>query len=113
MTNPGGGKTYPSGDHLISVADAAAMTARFRSQNAAATRAWYFHRSALDALLSQAGCGGLRIYRAQAENGDLQLVLVGTDAQGNDLLPKTVKESGLVAERAWPCPPMCAAASVL
>jgi hypothetical protein len=41
------------------------------------------------------------------------VVLVGTDANGNDLVPAKATDPGLVAERAWPCPPDCGAASIL
>jgi hypothetical protein len=111
MTGPG--LTNPQGNHLISVAEGAAMTARFRKQNPGGIRGWLFDRRAIDALLAQAGCGGIRIYRALREDGAEQVVLVGTDEVGNDLVPATISGPGLVAEIGWPCPPACGAASVL
>ena len=114
MTGPGpGGLKNPQGNHLITVATAAAMTARSRSQNPNAIRGWLFDRRALDALLEQPGCAGIRIYRALKDDGREQLVLVGTDDMANDILPATVDGKGVVAELGWPCPPMCGAASVV
>jgi hypothetical protein len=114
MTGPKpGGLKNPQGNHLISVAIAAAMTARSRSKNPNSIRGWLFDRRALDALLSQPGCAGIRIYRALNEEGAEQVVLVGTDDMANDILPPTVDGDGVVAELAWPCPPACGRASVM
>jgi hypothetical protein len=111
---PGPSLTNPKGiDHFITVAAAAAMTVRFRVKNPGGVRAWLFDREAFDKLLAQPGCAGIRIYRALKEDGSEQVVVVGTDANANDLLPRTVSEAGLVAEIAWPCPPMCGGTSVL
>jgi hypothetical protein len=71
-----------------------------------------FDRSALDLLLAQPGCRGIRIYRATKDGAD-QVVLVGTDSAGNDMVPASVEGQGVVMEIAWPCPPMCGAKSVL
>jgi len=101
-------------NHLISVAEAVTMAARYRTANPGGVRAWLFDRQAVDALLAQPGCAGIRIYRAMPDaGGEPQVVLVGTDQDGNDLVPKKASDAGLVAERAWPCPPWCDAASIL
>lgn len=100
-------------DHLISVAEAVAMTSQFRAAaKSEDVRAWLFDRRSVDVILAQPGCAGVRIYRAVGKDGP-QVVLIGTDANGNDLVPKEASGSGTVAERAWPCPPWCDAASVL
>jgi len=114
MTDPGPrGLTSPQGNHLIPLADAAAMTARFRSRNPGEVRAWLFDRRAFDALMAQTGCAGIRIYRAVKEDGSDQLVVVGTDTTGNDLAPASSSGDGLVMEWGWPCPPLCGAPSAL
>ena len=115
MTGPGpGGLTNPKAiNHLIPIADAAAMTARSRKANPGSVRAWLFDRGALDALLAQPGCAGIRIYRAQKEDGGDQVVLVATDNNATDLGTATAVGPGLVAEIAWPCPPICGGASAL
>jgi hypothetical protein len=99
-------------DHLIPVAEAVLLTAAHRALNPGGVRAWLFDRRAVDAILAQPGCAGLRIYRAEGKEG-AQVVLVGTDKNGNDLVPAKATDPGLVAELAWPCPPACGAASVL
>jgi hypothetical protein len=100
-------------DHLISVAQAVAMTSQFRAAaKSEDVRAWLFDRRSVDVILAQPGCAGLRIYRAVGQDGP-QVVLVGTDKDGNDLVPAKATDPGLVAERAWPCPPDCGKASIL
>lgn len=65
-------------------------------------RGGFFGREVLDRMLAQPGCVGLRIYHARHERGHDTFVLVGADADGNDLW------KGTVAEEAAPCPPFCA-----
>ena len=108
----------PSGSEsqLITVSEAVAMVGRFRTANAAnatVVRAWGFGRAAIDAVLAQPGCAGIRIYRGHTDVGAEQVVIVGLDAAGNDLLPASPSGSGVVADKGWPCPPLCGAASVL
>lgn len=115
MTGPGpGGLTNPQGiNHFIPVAEAAAMTTRFRGKHPGSVRGWLFDRRAFDALLSQPGCAGIRIYRALKPDDSEHVVVVGTDVNANDLVPKSANEAGLVAEIAWPCPPLCGSSSLL
>ena len=112
-TPPPSGLNSPQGDHQIPLAYAAAMTARFRSRNAGATRGWLFDRRAFDALLAQPGCAGIRLYRGIKDDGSDQLVVVGTDLNGNDLAPLSSEGRALVMELGWPCPPICGAPSAL
>jgi hypothetical protein len=107
--NPGGSESQ-----LIPVSDAVVMVRRFRdSAPREAIRAWGFGREAIDAVLAQPGCTGIRIYRALNDQKQDQVVIVGIDAGGNDLLPATPSGKGVVAEQGWPCPPVCSAASLL
>ncbi len=95
----------PERDHHISLADAVALVRR-RNPTADEPRAWMFSRSIIDEILTQEKCAGMRIYRA-GNGADSTVVLVGTDPDGNDL------SEGVLAEHAWPCPPMCPDASPL
>lgn len=89
-------------DQLITLQEATALTTRFRSQRPSPTvLGWGFSRPAIDAVLSTAGCAGIRVYRALSEKGEEQVVIVAIDANGKDLV------SGAIAERGWPCPPIC------
>jgi hypothetical protein len=113
MTGPGPGAKYPKGDHRISVADAVTLTAAFRARSPNGVRGWMFDRSAFDALLAQSGCMGIRIYRGLRSDGSEQVVLVGTDSAGNDMVPASADQPGEVMEVAWPCPPVCGTRSLL
>jgi hypothetical protein len=113
MTDPRTGAKYPKGDHRITVADAAAMTAAFRARSPGGVHGWMFDRSAFDALLAQPGCMGIRIYRGMRGDGAEQVVMVGTDSSGNDMVPASVDQPGEVMEVSWPCPPVCGTRSVL
>ena len=97
----------PKKDHRITLADAAALTKAHRSANAAGPKAHYFDRSAFDAILSQAGVAGIRIYHAQNTDKTQAMVLVGVDGSGADMT------SGAVMEMGMPCPPFCDTASTL
>ncbi len=89
-------------DHSISLADAAKFTARFRAKAEKGTViGGYFGRDAIEKILAQEGCIGIRYYFAETDDGKPTLVLVGVDADGNDMA------KGVLAEVSWPCPPFC------
>ena len=96
--------TPPARDHRITLQDAVGHTQRFRTANAApATEkaAMFWRNGGLDELLAQKGCAGLRIYYGLDAKGAPAPVLVGVDAQGNDMATGTILELHL------PCPPAC------
>ena len=61
----------------------------------------FFGREAIEKLLAQEGCIGIRMYHARHDKGHETLVLVAADTDGRDMW------KGSVAEEAWPCPPYC------
>lgn len=80
---------------------AAAWTANYRKQNPNGIKAHFFGRNILLNMLKQADCVGLRMYYALDEKGVQQMIVVGADANENDLY------NGIVAERGMPCEPYC------
>lgn len=58
-------------------------------------------------LLNQANCEGMRMYFGLTENNKLTLVLVGTNATGNDMT------AGQIVDRLGDCPPFCDSSSSL
>ena len=100
-------------DHLIPLSEAVRMTAQFRAKNPEGVRAWLFDRRAIDALLAQKGCAGIRVYRGVGTDGSDHVLLVGTDESGTDLGAAKIDGGGLVAEIGWPCPPICGGSSVM
>jgi len=98
----------PPRDHRISREDAATFTRRYRdNKGPGAVLAGMFHAEAVNDLLGQPGCRGLRIYYAQNADGAPALVLVGVDSNGNDLT------EGILLEFDFPCPPFCGSSNFL
>jgi hypothetical protein len=80
-----------------------------------------FDRAAIDKILAQPGCARLRIYHGRDAKGKPNLILVGVDAAGKDMLPSkllltkssTEGGQGCIMEKQFPCPPYCDASSTL
>ena len=66
-----------------------------------------FDRSAIDKILAQRGCKGLRYYHGRNEDGHPNLVLVGVDKAGKDMAKMGIME------RSGFCPPDCDVTSEL
>ena len=91
--------------HDISAEKAREYIRNWRAQAAPGhMRGGFVARGVLDRMLAQPACVGLRIYHARHEKGHDTFVIVGADADGNDLW------KGPVAEELVPCPPYCAPA---
>lgn len=90
-----------SDPHRISLEDAIPMVQRARAGKLLPVHGWMFEAAIVREILAQAGCAGLRIYLAAKAEGDPTAVLVGTDAEGRDLV------EGTLAEYSQPCPPWC------
>jgi hypothetical protein len=80
---------------------AAQWTARFRDSISGGPIAHFFGKSIINSILSQEGCMGIRVYYALDENNVRQLIIVGADANENDMY------TGIIAERSVICPPFC------
>jgi len=91
---------WPAGDHKIAITEARELVDRRR--RAAEQPAGAFKREALERILDQTGCAGIRIYYGMHPDGQPALVLVGVDQYGEEML------DGELAERSYPCPPFCA-----
>lgn len=92
----------------ITLAAAADLTANYRSAMATGDRiAHFFGRDIIEELLAQDGCVGIRIYYGLDESGKKELVLVGVEADEDDMV------TGLIADYAFPCPSNCSSANDL
>ncbi|NBW38020.1 MAG: hypothetical protein EBR30_23970 [Cytophagia bacterium] len=80
----------------------------------------HFHKKIVMDMLNEESCVGLRIYNAMDDEGKLHFILVGTDAQGKNILPaeddyvaarSTVDSSDggepILINNGFPCPPHC------
>ncbi len=89
-------------NHDITLDEAKEWTKNYRVQVPSnATKAHFFGKDAIQAILNQDDCVGIRIYYALDTEDRQQLIVVGADANENDL------HEGLLAERSFPCPPSC------
>ncbi|HJV23590.1 MAG TPA: hypothetical protein VJ570_12880 [Holophagaceae bacterium] len=94
----------PLQNHAISRTDAAVLIQAQSAQAAPGEHlATVFNRSAFERILAQAGCAGIRVYRARHADGTPTLVLVGVDADGQDL----ATEQSEFAQFGTNCPPFC------
>ncbi|MES2763741.1 MAG: hypothetical protein V4677_16115 [Bacteroidota bacterium] len=81
---------------------AADWTRNYRNSiPAGETIAHFFGKNIINNILAQEGCMGIRIYYALDEQGKKQLIIVGADANENDIY------NGIIAERSYLCPPFC------
>jgi hypothetical protein len=80
---------------IISLEEGSTMTASFRSKFPDETKAVYYSADVYNDLLAQDGCVGIRIYNAIDEAGKMTNVLVGVDADGNDLYDLNIFDRGL------------------
>jgi hypothetical protein len=95
-------------NHEFPLTTAAEWTKSYRDNNPpSATKAHYFGKAAIQALLTQTDCVGMRIYYALDDEGEKQLIIVGVDEDGDDLY------EGLIAERSISCPVVCSSANPL
>lgn len=91
------------------------MIKRWHDQNPDDVLASFTGRNILESILAQPGCTGIRMFNAINDLGIKQLVLVGVDKNGNNILNFTtvgdngelIKQKGIVADRNVICPPSC------
>lgn len=86
---------------VISLESASEMTERYRESTPKNDiKAHFIGKKALRELLRQRGCVGIRIYYGLDADNEQQLVLVGTNSQGDDMLR-------LIYDKCAPCPDQC------
>jgi hypothetical protein len=90
-------------DHNIPLPEAAELTANYRAANPpGVVIGHYFGQEAINNILAQPGCVGIRIYYGQTTVGaEKKLVITGVDASENDMY------TGVLAEHGFPCPSVC------
>ena len=91
--------------HFISRQEAVLLLRRRPTK--IAERGGHFPRAAIDEILAQPGCSGLRFYFGTKADGSTTLVFVGMDDAERDM------SDGVIVEDYYPCPPFCDATSAL
>lgn len=112
-------------NHFISRSTAAEMTSRFRSERETILKNEYqgqdllpycesFDRAAFDALLNKSEAAGLRVYYGMDEYLKIHVIIVATDANGEDIVPASLTDEGEdIIENGNRCPTICPAPSPL
>ena len=100
-------RVWPTYDHDIGLTEAREMIGRWKRANPAMGAASATTKVALERILGQDGCVGVRAYFALDASQAMTLVYVGVDESGNDM------DDGELAERTFLCPPFCAIDSAL
>lgn len=100
--------------HLITLQEAKSLTQRYRNIKDAITTEAYrnclsigetFDADAIQMILNQPGCAGFRAYFGMNEENKICLVLVGVDANNEDIL--NGNENSVIVEKGKTCPPFC------
>jgi hypothetical protein len=111
-------------DHFISLPTAEAMTALYRANRDAILQSQYqgadllpvcetFDRAAFDVVLARTGCKGIRVYYGMTEDLKIHAIIVGVDANNQDMLPPATLASSAEAdddyiiEKGNRCPDLC------
>ncbi len=89
----------------IDITTAADYTANYRLEYPGSVQAIFMGKDILNAILTQDGCMGIRVYfgKTTAGSSDFELVFVGADANENDM----INNGGIVADDGKKCPPEC------
>ncbi|MFT5601703.1 MAG: hypothetical protein ACI9N1_001951 [Flavobacteriales bacterium] len=91
----------------ISLELAKGWTKDYRTANPGEIKAHYIGANIINDILAQDGCVGIRTYYALNELEKKELVMVGVNSSGEDLV------EGIIADRTFPCPTACALSSPL
>jgi hypothetical protein len=98
----------PDQPHEIPLADACAMTSRYRNSGQFNNYfGGFFGSTAIREILDQDSCVGIRYYYGLNDQENPVLILVGVDAENKDLV------EGKIAEMSLPCPELCDSTSPL
>ena len=107
--------------HLITLAEAEEMTKDYRAQKENILDSSYrgknilpicetFDRDAFDDILSQNGCKKVRIYFGMDNTELVKMIVVGVNAQNQDMLPAN---NPVIMEFGARCPTQCPPSSAL
>lgn len=113
-------------NHFISLDAAKVMTARFRQQCEAILKTEYqgqsilpicetYDRAAFDQVLSKTSCAGIRIYYGMDDQLKLHAIIVGVNAENEDILPSSSLTSTDedIIDNGNRCPDICPVSSPL
>src|SRR6185312_9238692 len=83
-------KDYAAIGEEISHELAADFIKAYQESHPGENRGYHIGRNIIDAILAQPGCVGMRFYYGLNEKSQKTLVYVGIDAEGKDIVKRTV-----------------------
>lgn len=87
---------------VVTLAEASGWTANYRRTiPAGEIISQFVGRNKLMEILNQDDCMGVRIYYGIGDDGKKNLILVGAEADENDMV------DGIILDKFSPCPPLC------
>jgi len=90
----------------ITIEEAAEMTAKYRIAHPNEIKGHYIGKNLIKTISSQEECMGIRIYHGLNVDGSREVILVGVNEDGNDMLE-------IIVDRSSPCPNMCSKPNAL
>ncbi len=97
-------------DNEIAFEDGSMLTKRYREGiKSGDINANYYSKDSITKLLDQAGSVGIRAYFGRKEDGQLCLVIVGVDSDGND----QIGNNFVCIDTGTQCPPNCSTPNIL
>lgn len=86
----------------ISLEQAISWTSSFQKKmSLGQLNSQFYGKNAIMSILKQEGCVGIRFYHGINDSGENVIILVGADANENDMT------SGLIYQDGTKCPPRC------
>ena len=85
----------------ITLTKASGYTKSWRENYSSLKKGIFIGRDKINDILNQADCKGIRIYFGIDDNSDNCVVLVGAEANENDM------ENGIIIDNGVPCPSTC------
>jgi len=93
---------------------------KYQDKNPNAIKAYFFGDDIIRKVIDHKEAVGMRVYFGLAEDGQIQLFLVGAREDGSNIglnnvgsrtasaaTATTAATTGVVGDNAWPCPPYC------
>ncbi|MTI41996.1 hypothetical protein [Fulvivirga lutimaris] len=84
-------------------------TKNYRDANPGKTKAIFYGKEKIQALLDEPGAMGIRVYFGQDDDKNPQLVIVSAKEDGSNILPNQEEKDGggTLLDSGKPCPPDC------
>ncbi len=96
---------------LISDAVSKQWMTNYTSQNPSSLIAHFFGFAILNKIMNQTDCIGIRMYYALNDSGIQQVLLVGVNSNGENILPTSTggrtADDGTIGDMSFPCPTYC------